>query len=87
MLDITTLIMFAIGILVMWLLCKILAWPLKMMWKLLVNAIVGAVILLLFNMVGGLFGFTITITALRALLVGILGVPGVVILIILEFLL
>jgi len=87
MLTTTTLIMFGIGILVLWLLCKILAWPIKIMWKLLVNALIGFAILLLFNMVGSMFGFTITITAFRALLVGVLGVPGVVLLAILEFLL
>ena len=85
MLTATTLIMFAIGILVLWLLCKILAWPLKIMWKLLVNALIGFAILLLFNIVGSLFGFTITITAFRALLVGILGIPGVILFVILEF--
>ena len=61
-----TLIMFGIGILMVWVICKIFAWPLKILFKLVINIIGSAV------------GFTLPITALTALLVGLLGVPGVV---------
>lgn len=46
---------FAAGLLVLWLICKLLAFPLKVLWKLVVNALLGAVILFLFNFVGGFF--------------------------------
>ena len=60
-----TLIMFGIGILMVWVICKIFAWPLK-------------IVLLVINIIGSAVGFTLPITALTALLVGLLGVPGVV---------
>lgn len=73
-----TLIMFGIGIFLIWVICKVFAWPLKMLFKLVVNAIMGAVVLLVINIIGSAVGFTLPITALTALLVGLLGVPGAV---------
>lgn len=73
-----TLIMFGIGILMVWVICKIFAWPLKILFKLVINAIMGAIVLLVINIIGSAVGFTLPITALTALLVGLLGVPGVV---------
>ena len=72
-----TLIMFGIGILMVWVICKIFAWPLKILFKLVINAVMGAIVLLVINIIGSAVGFTLPITALTAL-VGLLGVPGVV---------
>ena len=62
----------------MWVICKIFAWPLKILFKLVINAVMGAIVLLVINIIGSAVGFTLPITALTALLVGLLGVPGVV---------
>ena len=61
-----------------WVICKIFAWPLKILFKLVINAVMGAIVLLVINIIGSAVGFTLPITALTALLVGLLGVPGVV---------
>lgn len=82
-----SLLAFAAGLFVLWLLFKLIAFPIKILWKLLINAIVGAVILLIFNLLGGIIGVTLAITPLNALVAGILGVPGVIILLIVKFLL
>lgn len=81
-----TLIMFGIGIFLIWVICKVFAWPLKMLFKLVVNAIMGAVVLLVINIIGSAVGFTLPITALTALLVGLLGVPGAVLIALWVFL-
>ena len=73
-----TLIMFGIGILMVWVICKIFAWPFKILFKLVINAVMGAIVLLVINIIGSAVGFTLPITALTALLVWLLGVPGVV---------
>lgn len=61
-----TLIMFGIGILMVWVICKIFAWPLKILFKLVINAIMGAIVLLVINIIGSAVGFTLPITALTA---------------------
>ena len=76
---ITMLVMFGIGLLILWILFKVFRWPLKVLGKLIVNAIMGAIVLVLVNLIGGFFGFTLPITAFTSLIVGLLGVPGVAI--------
>ncbi len=66
----------------------ILAIPMRIFGKLLINAIIGFVLLLLFNFFGDvLFSFRLALTPFNALLVGTLGVPGLVILVILTLIL
>ena len=60
----TAIITIAIVLLAIFLLFKIFGWSLKMFFKLLVNTIIGWVILILLNLVGGLIGFTVPITIL-----------------------
>jgi len=68
----------AIGIVVFAILGKLIALPFRILWKLITNSIVGAIILWAIN----LFGVGIEITFLKALIVGILGIPGVVLVLI-----
>ena len=49
-----------------------------------INAFVGGVVLFLINLVGAGFGFALNITWLTSLIVGIFGVPGVVLVILLQ---
>lgn len=73
--------------LVIFLVFKLLSLPFKIMWKLFVNAVIGFVLLLLFNFLGGLIGITIEITWWKAVIVGIFGVPGIVGLLLVQLLL
>ena len=68
----------AIGIIVFAILGKLIALPFRILWKLITNSIVGAIILWGIN----LFGVGIKITFLKALIVGILGIPGVILVLI-----
>ena len=71
----------AIGIVVFAILGKLIALPFRILWKLITNSIVGAVILWGIN----LFGAGIEITFFKALIAGIFGVPGVILLLIARF--
>ena len=68
----------AVGIIVFSILGKLIALPFRILWKLITNSIVGAIILWVIN----LFGVGIKITFLKALIVGILGIPGVILVLI-----
>ena len=71
----------AVGIVVFAILGKLIALPFRILWKLITNSIVGAIILWVIN----LFGVGIEITFLKALIVGIFGIPGVVVVLIAHF--
>ncbi|TJX13192.1 pro-sigmaK processing inhibitor BofA [Tissierella creatinini] len=79
-----TLIAFLGGLVLLFFLGMLLVIPIKLIIKLIFNGIIGGVVLLLFNLVGGLFGAFIPINPLSAIIVGIFGVPGVILLLILQ---
>ena len=75
---------FLIALIVLYIVLKIIAAPVKIIIKLMINAFVGGVVLFLINLVGAGFGFVLNITWLTSLIVGIFGVPGVVLVILLQ---
>ena len=73
---------FVVGIVVLCLIGKVVSLPMRILWKLVSNSIVGAVMLWIVN----LFGVGIKITFVKALIAGALGIPGVLGLVIYQFL-
>ena len=84
----TGIITFIIVLFVIFLIFKIFKLSLKLFFKLLLNAVIGAVILFIFNYVfAGLLNlaiFEILIFCLIAFVTGVLCVPGVIILFIIH---
>ena len=68
------------------LIAKLLSAPLKIIFKLLANATIGAIALVIINYIGGFFSFHIDLNFITALIAGALGVPGIAVLFILELL-
>lgn len=71
---------FAVGVLVLCLLAKLISLPFKLAWKLVTNSLAGAILL----WVADLFGAGIEITFLKALVAGVFGIPGVIVLLVLR---
>ncbi|MCI9017158.1 MAG: pro-sigmaK processing inhibitor BofA [Clostridia bacterium] len=76
---------FAIGLLILFIILKILTLPMKLIIKLLINGVAGGILIFVINLIGANFGFMITLNWLTAIIAGILGIPGVIILAILQF--
>lgn len=73
------------GLLLLYILGMLLVIPLKWIGKLLLNSVIGFVVLFVLNFLGqALFAFTIPLNILNALIVGVLGVPGLILLIIFQ---
>lgn len=66
---------------------KILSWPFKIIFKLLINILLGALLLMVVNILGAGFGLHIPFNTITALTSGILGIPGVILLIVLQYIL
>lgn len=78
--DVNLIIYGLIGLVLLYLVIKLLKWPLKI----LINGVIGIVLLYLANVLGSYFGFTIAINWITALIAGFLGVPGVIFLVIFQ---
>ena len=64
---------------------KLLLTPMKIIWKLALNSLSGFICLWLLNLVSGITGIVFEINLLTTLIVGILGVPGIVLLVLKHF--
>ena len=65
---------------------KLLLSQVKLIWKLAVNSLSGFICLWLLNLASGLTGIVFEINFITALVVGFLGIPGIVLLLVLQFL-
>lgn len=70
-----------IGLALLFLIIKLLKWPLKI----LINGILGIILLYISNIVGSYIGFVLPINAISALVAGFLGIPGIIFLILFKF--
>lgn len=83
-LGLNSIIAFGVGIVALYVIGLLLVVPIKIIMRLVVNGIIGGLTLLLVNLVGGLVGLSIGINPVTALIAGFLGVPGVVLLLIIQ---
>lgn len=67
---------FAVGLALICLTGYLLLAPMKLLWRLLAGGVLGALALLVVNLLGGLFGFSINVNPFTAMAVGFLGLPG-----------
>ena len=80
----SSVLMLILAVLVIFVLIKILSAPIRLIFKLLINTAVGFLILFLVNLIGGYFGFSLEMNLINALITGIFGIPGVIVLIIIK---
>lgn len=85
--ELGVIVAYAAGLILLYFVGWILIIPLKYLVKLMINGIMGGVLLFLINLLGGFVGLHIAINPLTAVIVGFLGVPGVVLLIVLQYIL
>ena len=60
--------------------------PIKWICKLIFNSILGALLIFAINLIGSIWGFHIGINFFTAIIVGILGIPGAIFLIVISLL-
>ena len=77
--DFSLIIAFFVGIVILCIVTRILSLPMRVLWKLIYNSIIGAICLWLVNAV---LGLSIAINFFTALLAGVLGIPGVLLIIV-----
>lgn len=82
--DWNVIIAFVFGILLLYLIGRLFLMPIRLILKLVYNAIIGGIMLWVVNFIGGYFDFTIAINPITALVAGFLGLPGVILLILFK---
>ena len=85
-LDLSVFLTYAGAIILLFIFGKLFLWPLKIILKLAVNSLIGGAAILLINIIGAEIGIIIPPNMLNALIVGVLGLPGAILLIVLTIL-
>lgn len=73
--DISTIFIILGCIVGLWIVGKMFSIPLKAVFKLIANSILGGILIFVINLIGGTFGFHIGLNVGTSILVGILGIP------------
>ena len=80
--DFNSIVMYIVCLIGILVIGKIFIVPIKLIIKLLINSILGAILLYVINILGAICGFHIGINVVTALIVGLLGIPGAILLVI-----
>lgn len=56
----------------------------RTLFKLIFNAVIGGIVLIIINFIGGFLNFHIALNVITAAVVGLMGIPGVILLIVLK---
>ena len=82
--DGNSIITFLACIIFLFLFGRIFILPLKSIFKLILNSVLGGLLIYIINLIGGAWGFSIGLNFFTSIFVGILGIPGAILLIILQ---
>lgn len=82
--DLSVILPFLGALVVLYIVLKVLSLPLKIIIKLVVNGLIGGLIIFGINWIGASFGFALPLEWWSAILVGILGIPGAIILVLIQ---
>jgi len=78
---------FALGLILLYLIGWLLLIPMRFLWRMLAGGLLGGFLLWVVSQFGFLFGYSIAVNPFTALTVGVLGVPGVALVIAFSLLL
>lgn len=74
-------------LIIIYIIAQVVLKPVKILWKLLINSVLGLFLLIVTNYIGAFFSFKIAINILTVLIAGFLGIPGVLLLVCFQMLL
>lgn len=83
-LDFNSIIVYLGCIIFLFLIGKFFIIPLKIIMKIIGNSILGGILIFIVNLIGGMFNFHIGLNVVTAIVTGILGIPGVILLVLLK---
>ena len=85
--DFNSIIAYIACIIFLFIFGKIFIVPIKTILRLVINSILGGIIIFIINLIGSIWNFHIGINFITSIFVGILGIPGAVVIIIIKLLL
>lgn len=85
--DLNNIIAYVACIFFLFIFGKIFIVPIKTILKLVLNSVFGGLIIFIINLIGSFWGFHIGLNFITSIFVGLLGIPGAIVIIIIKILL
>ncbi len=85
--DTMSIFAYTTGLILVFVICRIFIRPFARLFKIIFNSICGGLALAAFNYLGAFAGISVIINPLSSLIAGFLGIPGVILVIILQYIL
>ena len=85
--DFNNIIAYIACIFFLFIIGKLLIVPIKTMIKLILNSILGGILICVINLIGASFQFHIGLNLVTSIFVGLLGIPGALVIVIIKLLL
>ena len=85
--ELTVIIAYLFGLMLLYILARLLLITLRLAIRLLINGAIGGFLLWLVNLLGMFVGVYLPINPITALVAGFLGIPGVILLLVLKYVL
>lgn len=85
--DFNNIIAYIACIFFLFILGKVFIVPIKTILKLVLNSVLGGVVIFLINFIGAYFNFHIGLNLVTSIFIGILGIPGAIVIVIIKLLL
>lgn len=82
--EVGILLAYGFGIVLLYIAGYLLLAPLRVIFKLIMNSLIGGVTLLIINFLGGFASIHIPLNLISALITGFLGIPGVILLLLAD---
>ena len=83
-LDLGIFLTYAGAIILVFIIGRLFLWPLKVVLKLVINSLIGGAVILIINAAAAGLGIMIPLNMLNAFILGVLGLPGAVLLVLLH---
>ena len=84
--DYKVMLAYLVGIIFIFVLGRMLLAPAKVVVKLIANTLLGGLVLFAINYIGGMFNFHMAFNIVTTLIVGFLGLPGIGLILMLDYL-
>lgn len=82
--DYSTMFAYLMGIIILFFLGRFFVVPMKFIVKMIFNSVLGGIIIVVINFAGSFFNFNISLNFFTAFIIGALGIPGALSIIILK---
>lgn len=86
-LDFNNIIAYIACIFFLFIFGKIFIVPIKTILKLVLNSVLGGLVIFIINIIGSFWGFHIGLNFITSIFVGLLGIPGAIVIVIIKLIL